>query len=230
MKKSVKAIIGMSVLFFLSFLLKISFVWGSKKLFFPGFCVIMPLMGAFFGAWTAGFAMIFAKIGRYVLASGYPSITLGIPTMAACWCWSLERQKAGYAHIFVNIIIPLGCLVAFILHPSVGCGFWYGLYWVIPVFLYVAQLIKCIGKNLFVTALRSTFIAHALGSVIWCYTIPMTPDKWLALIPIVAVERLVFASGMVLLYFVFKMCASHCKPKTLIDRFYHATFSHDNGW
>jgi hypothetical protein len=52
-------------------------------------------------------------------------------------------------------------------------------------------------KNIFFTSLGSTFTAHAVGSVIWLYTIPMTAGMWLALIPIVALERLCFATGMV---------------------------------
>jgi len=55
-------------------------------------------------------------------------------------------------------------------------------------------------KSIFLHSLTSTLIAHAVGSVIWIYTTPMTPAFWYALIPIVAVERLVMAIGMTTMY------------------------------
>jgi hypothetical protein len=48
--------------------------------------------------------------------------------------------------------------------------------------------------------LGSTFIAHAVGSTIWIYTVPMTAQMWLGLMPLVAIERLCFATGMVVSY------------------------------
>ena len=86
-------------------------------------------------------------------------------------------------------------MVAFIAHP-VGAQAWvYSLYWLIPVVLYFLR-----KESLFLTALGSTFTAHAVGSVIWIYANPMTPQAWLVLIPVVFIERFVFASGMVVAY------------------------------
>lgn len=85
---------------------------------------------------------------------------------------------------------------AFIAHP-VGAQAWvYSLYWLVPIVLYAVR-----KKNMFLEALGSTFTAHAVGSVIWIYCDPMTPQAWLTLIPVVLVERLVFASGIVVAYY-----------------------------
>jgi hypothetical protein len=54
------------------------------------------------------------------------------------------------------------------------------------------------NKSLFLQSLASTFIAHAVGSVIWVYANPMTPQMWTGLIPVVFVERMVIAAGLVL--------------------------------
>lgn len=84
---------------------------------------------------------------------------------------------------------------AFMAHP-VGAQAWvYSVYWLIPVLLYVIR-----KKSLFLEALGSTFIAHAVGSVIWIYADPITPHAWLALIPVVFIERLIFASGIVVVF------------------------------
>lgn len=91
-------------------------------------------------------------------------------------------------------------MAAFIAHPVGSQAFLYSFYWLIPVAIYL------MGRNsLFAQALGSTFTAHAVGSVIWLYANPMTPEIWLALIPVVLVERLVFASGIVLVYQIIAM-------------------------
>jgi len=86
-------------------------------------------------------------------------------------------------------------MILFIAHPVASKAFAYSFYWLIPVVLYVLNY-----KNTFCKALTATFLAHAVGSIIWLYTVPMTSTQWLALIPVVAVERLVMACGMVVLY------------------------------
>src|SRR2546430_1999084 len=53
----------------------------------------------------------------------------------------------------------------------------------------------------FLQALGSAFIAHAVGSVIWLYTVGMTPAAWLGLIPVVFVERMLCAAGMTVAYY-----------------------------
>ena len=45
-------------------------------------------------------------------------------------------------------------------------------------------------------SLGATFVAHAVGSIIWLHLMPMSSNMWLALIPIVPVERVCFAAAM----------------------------------
>src|SRR3989338_4864553 len=45
-------------------------------------------------------------------------------------------------------------------------------------------------------SLGATFTAHAVGGAMWNYIVPMTPQAWVALIPIVIFERLIFAGGI----------------------------------
>jgi len=86
-------------------------------------------------------------------------------------------------------------MVLFIIHPIGRDAFVYSLYWLIPIILFGYS-----RKTLFLEALGSTFVAHAVGSVIWLYTVPTTAVSWIGLIPIVAVERVFFAIGMVAVY------------------------------
>src|SRR5207237_10360114 len=86
-------------------------------------------------------------------------------------------------------------MALFIVHPIGSQAFMYSFYWLIPIGLFGLA-----RKTLFLEALGSTFVAHAVGSVIWLYTVPTTAGMWVGLIPIVAVERLLFAMGMVVMY------------------------------
>ncbi len=103
----------------------------------------------------------------------------------------------------IRVVVPIGAMLLFIAHP-VGAHAWvYAMYWWIPVVLYCSQ-----RNNLFSTALGSTFIAHAVGSVIWLYTVPMTAPAWISLLPVVIIERLLFATGMVVVYKVLQLLLS----------------------
>jgi hypothetical protein len=88
-------------------------------------------------------------------------------------------------------------MILFIMHPVAGDAFAYSFYWLIPIVIYALSY-----KSTFCRALSATFLAHAVGSIIWLYTVPMTSAQWLSLIPVVAVERLVMACGMTVLYYV----------------------------
>lgn len=150
--------------------------------------VVMPLSGAFGGA-SGVFAVsgIFfalkAFIGGFI---SFKYLAYHIPGIFAALYWTTRSSV-------IRLFLPIACMAAFIVHP-VGAQAWtYSLYWLIPVILYFMK-----KNHLFFEALGSTFVAHAVGSVIWMYAAPMTPAVWLALIPIVALERLVFASGMVI--------------------------------
>jgi len=62
--------------------------------------------------------------------------------------------------------------------------------WLIP---FVATFFK---KRLILNSLGATFTAHAVGSTIFLYTFGLTPQIWLALIPVVFIERGVFTVGI----------------------------------
>jgi len=199
---------GLKVLGFLSALLiarffKLSFVWGSESIFFSGFGFIAPIAGAFLGAPECLGVLFLYKYLPSFFGLKISFITMGLPTLGAMLCWRLECDQNFYkkiAEFSLNVILPLLCMALFSFNPLVGIGWVYSLYWLIPPFIYGLKFLGFACNSILSVALRSTFIAHAIGSVIWCYTIPMTPLKWINLIPIVAIERLFFSFSMVLFY------------------------------
>ncbi len=67
--------------------------------------------------------------------------------------------------------------------------------WLIPL------AASFLPANLLARALGATFTAHAIGSVAFLYGLTMmSASAWLALIPVVALERLVFATGICVSY------------------------------
>jgi len=196
--RNIVGVIVVSVALLLLSIFKVSFVWGSKAFFLSGFCMLAPLLGAIFGLGSIGLALVFTKFLRIIFLGSFSCLTFGLPTFFAAWSLRLDSASNSYnfQKFLVNFLIPISCFLLFIFHPNVQFGWWYGLYWFIPVALYIFKM----EKNTFVTFLKSTFIAHAVGSTIWCYLIPMTPERWVSLIPIVAVERFVFALGMFVVF------------------------------
>lgn len=175
-------------------LAKVSFIVGSQLAFFSIGAICIPLAGAFAG--IAGALSVFGlRLGLNFLITAhipFEFLAYHIPGLCASLYWASSNK-------IVKVVPALLCMVLFLAHPVGAQAALYSLFWLIPVYLTLWA-----PKNLFNTALASTFTAHAVGSVIWMYTVSMTPDQWLMLIPVVIAERLLFAVGMVVMYKVIK--------------------------
>lgn len=200
-----------AAIFKFSQLIKVSFLFGSQAIWFSGINSVLPLSGAFGGSLGASLVFVVRQLLHFFFfrTISLKFLVFGIPGFFASLYWSTN-------HIAVRLLLPLACMILFIVHPIGGQAFFYSFYWLIPVVLYFFP-----KKSLFLTALGSTFIAHAVGSVIWCYTVPMTATMWIALMPIVALERILFALGMVAAHhaisFVFRMIDNLCEEAVMIS-------------
>jgi hypothetical protein len=182
----------------LSTLIKISFVIGSQMIWFSGANAIVPLSGAFGGILGSGLVFLLRQLLHLLF---FKTVSLSflafcIPGLCASLYWASR-------HYSIRVLLPLTCMVLFIMHPLGAQVFVYSLYWLIPVALYFIN-----SRSLFLQALGSTFVAHAVGSVIWLYTVPMTVNKFMVLMPLVLCERLAFALGMLIAYHVFSFIFS----------------------
>ena len=171
----------------LSGIIKVSFLVGSQMIWFSGVNSVLPLAGAFGGVMGAGLIFLFRQLMHLIFFK-----TLSLSFLAFCipgFCASLYWSTN---HYLIRVGLPLVCMGLFVIHPVGVQAFVYSLYWLIPVALYCVT-----ARSLFLEALGSTFVAHAVGSVIWLYTVPMTAGMWVGLMPFVLVERILFALGMV---------------------------------
>lgn len=149
-----------------------------------------PVAGAFIGL-QGVIAVGLAKIVNAALtgsAFGIWDIAKLTPMMFAAY-YFYKNGARGVSDKF-GIIVPALAMIAFWLNP-IGQQAWaYALYWLIPI------AAKFLPDRLVLRSLGSTFTAHAVGSVLFLYTIPTAPALWLALIPVVAIERGAFALGI----------------------------------
>lgn len=185
----------------LASLYKISFIVGSCMAFFSATAVAMPLIGAFGGSFTAISTLLCGYLFKGLLGGGWAVTYLltYLPGLCAALAWHRNN-------VLVRVLLPITAIFLFVMHPVGSSAAPYCLYWLIPIFIYLSRSSrvilrsKIVSRDLFFNALSVTFIAHAVGSIIWLYTVPMTSTMWLSLIPVVAVERLLFATSIAFVY------------------------------
>lgn len=181
-------------------IVKVSFMLGSYMMFFSLSNVVTPLSGAFAGLSGSIFTLIL-KLAWALFCTGsmvsFAYFANLLPGMFAGFYWASDS-------LLIRLFVPLLCMALFLVNPAGVSAWWYTLYWLIPVGLHFVS-----KQTLFSKALGSTFVAHAVGSVIWLYTVPMLTEQWAALMPIVLIERTLFALGMVGVYRVIDWATSY---------------------
>ena len=118
------------------------------------------------------------------------------PMLFAAWYFGSKKRN-------LSIIVPIIAIAAFVLHP-VGRQVWFfTLFWTIPL---IGKLLpKKYSNNVLVKSYGATFTAHSVGGALWIWTVPMTATQWIALIPVVAVERFLFGAGIAVSYVAFNV-------------------------
>ncbi len=171
--------VSFSILLLVASFFKVSFIFGSKMAFFSGVEILSPLSGALGGM---SFAIPLLLCRSFVnQVNPFLFLIRHIPGLFGAWYWASHSP-------IVRLFTPLACMALFLVHPVGAQAYAYSFFWVIPVMLYMLNF-----QGAFAQALGSTFVVHAVGSIIWLYTVPMTAIQWWSLIPVVIIERLVFA-------------------------------------
>ncbi len=187
------------ILFFALFLvagliaMRINFsqLLGAPNQFFTLFQFFAPIAGGFLGSTLGAIMVLVTQSVDFVLV-GKQATLLNVARLftlvAAAWYFGTSgKQKWAAA-------IPALAILLFAIHP-VGTQVWYFavMFWSIPI---LAKFFY--SENLLAKSLGATLTAHAVGGVLWLYTLPTTPEFWVGLIPVVAYERLLFAGGIAL--------------------------------
>ena len=164
---------------------------GAENQFFTLYQFFGPTAGAFLGPVFGGIAVFFAQIADFlILGKEFTLISaLRMLPMILAVIYFANKKK------YWTAIIPALCMILYIAHPVGRASWLYSMYWLIPI---LGSLFP--RKFLLLKSLGATFTAHAVGSVLWLYTVPMEAGQWLALIPTVAYERIIFACGIAVSY------------------------------
>ncbi|MFH1461697.1 MAG: hypothetical protein ABIF12_02005 [bacterium] len=190
-------------LFFIVFsYFKVSFGLGSYKFFFSGINFIAPLVGVFFSLPVSVFFLAIVFLIKKIAIGGI--LTFGLPTIISSLCFSdslINNNKL--LDFSLKVLLPLLAITLFCIHPTGNKAYLYSFYWFVPVAIYFVNKIAKYN-SIYLTALTATFLAHAVGSVIWLYVLNLNEVVWNSLIPIVAVERLVFSAGISLIFILIK--------------------------
>ncbi len=191
MKKKILFVIIFTAIGLIAFQISFSNIVGSSQQF-TLFEFIAPIGGLIIGP-IYGAISAFLVRGAHVItdnqAVDWVTIARFLPMIMAAIYFGTKSKK--------NIIIPLFCMAFFIAHPEGRQAWYYSLYWLIPV---LAEFKK---DRLIFRSLGATFTAHAIGSVVFLYGFGLPAAVWIGLIPIVALERGLFAIGIWSSYLVF---------------------------
>ena len=167
---------------------------GVENQSFTLFQFFGPIAGSFLGPVFGIVAVLGAElVDFFVVGKEATWINLFrlLPMLFAVYYFGSRKKN-------LNVFIPLAAMILFIMHP-VGRQAWvYSLFWVIPI---IARLMP--NKYAYSVPLRSlgaTFTAHAVGTVLFIWTIPTDPALWISLLPVTAFERLMFALGIGISY------------------------------
>lgn len=103
------------------------------------------------------------------------------------------------------VLLPIVCMIAFILHPIGRTVWYYSLFWLIPIFITkfkkpIDKLLKREVLKIYSYSLGTAFVDHSVGSVIYLYFMKIPAKFWIMAMPFTIVERLIIAGGITFTY------------------------------
>ncbi|MBI2548517.1 hypothetical protein HYW21_04155 [Candidatus Woesearchaeota archaeon] len=163
---------------------------GAKNQFFTLFQFFGPIAGSILGPFVGILTVLGAEVVDFFIVgkeATFINLIRLTPMLFAAYYFGSKSKKFA-------TFIPIMAIAVWMLHPM-GRQVWYfSLYWTIP--LIIRLLPQKYAQNLGLKSLGATFTAHAVGGAVWIWSVPMTAEQWIGLIPVVAYERLLFALGI----------------------------------
>lgn len=191
MNKVIKAL-AVCFIVLLARSLPLSVIVGKWHVMFSWISLVSPAISNHFGfSWLAALVIC----NKIWLAPSLLLLWRRIPIASLCAARVFAQRE-----IALSIILPILCMILFVMHPTGKQAWVYALYWVIPPLLWVMK------DTVWIRALQASFVCHAIGSVVWLYTGDLSAGEWISLMPIVIVERAIIALGMILCDQVLGFC------------------------
>jgi len=190
-KKGILFLISFILLTYIGIHINFSGILGAENQFFTFFQFLGPIAGGFLGAGLGVIAVLGSQLLNFFLVGKEFEIVNLIrltPMLFAAYYFAKNKERM--LNDKIGILIPFIAAALFLLHP-VGAEVWY-----LTLFFMVPVVIKFLPDRLFLRSLGATFTAYTIGTSLWIWTVPMTAEVWMALIPIVIFERTIFALGI----------------------------------
>ncbi len=186
---------------------------AGSSISFTLFDFFAPIAGAFLGP-IYGIISVFSVEIVNVYIKQTPMTNASIirlfPLLFATLYFSLITKKQIGKWI---LLVPIICILAFVIHP-IGREVWYySLFWTIPLLSFIKK------DNLFIKSLGATFTAHGVGGAAWIWALNLPANVWNSLIPIVITERLLFALGISVSYLVVKYTLDFLISKKILPAY-----------
>lgn len=181
---------------------------------FTLFDFFAPISGAFLGPFFAIASVFGVEIANLMIKQ--TPLTTGtiirlFPTLFAVYYFAVIAKKGTQTKWIMAV--PVLCILAFIVHPIGRQVAYYPLiFWWIPIAAYFKR------DNLFLKSLGSTFTAHAVGSTAFLWALNLPVSVWQSLPPIVASERLLFATGISVSFVAVKHALSFLASRKVLPK------------
>ncbi len=219
-KKGLLFLIIFSILVFIGDRINFSKLVGAENQFFTLFQFFGPVAGAFLGPVVGVLSVLIAEIASKIyvnhafsfvaIAKVFNIITVLrlLPMLFAAWYFGTKKDK-------LSFLVPVAAIILFVAHPVGRQAWFFSLFWTIPII--IKLLPKKYSEKVFLRSLGATFTAHAVGGAMWNYIVPMTPQAWIALVPVVIYERLLFAAGITISFVLLNTLLDKLDAKTKAD-------------
>lgn len=181
-----------TVLGFLLLQLPVNNLIGTKARL-TSFDMFYPISGAFLGGVWGIFAVSLMQVVNLAFHGfGGVQTTSILSLFATIRLLPMIAGVLGFSNLGKKTLaIPLLSILAFLANPVGREAWFFTLLWVIPFAAWPFR-----NRFLVARSFGATFISHAVGGAVWVWAFPTTAAYWAMLIPIVALERSVFAFGM----------------------------------
>jgi len=188
MFKGFSRLLGSFIAMFCAYFIPFTKIWGALHSSFSWSSIVAPVAGYHCGLLSI-FSIVFFK--SFLIS---PKLLLSmlfkrLPLLISSWAFSFPSWINSF-------FIPFVCMILFVIHPVGSVVFYYSFYWFIPMMLYFMP------ASVYSRSLSATFVAHAIGSIVWLYFKNIGVETWQLLMPIVIIERILMASGMIALDFI----------------------------
>lgn len=213
MKKLIFIVIFI-ILGFVALQIPVNTLAGSRVKF-TLFDLFAPISGAFLGTGLGVFSVL-AISAVNLVTHGFAGVNTSSPLALIATLRFLPLIVGVYFFAKKEVrllLLPAISILVFNLHPIGRTVWFYSLFWTMPFILWPLR-----DKFLLARSLSATFAAHSVGGAVWIWAFNLPANVWISLIPVVALERSIFALGISAFYILMTNVLAYLSKIKLIPK------------